>query len=69
MAGFAITMSDDSIALVTCCSALFVCGFALQLVHFIQHRKRPSSFDDVNSSEAKPAIGDLPQPRSRENAA
>ena len=69
MAGFAITMGDDSIALVVCCAALCVCGFALQLVHFIQHRKRPSSSEDVNSSEAKAANGDLPQPRGRENAA
>jgi hypothetical protein len=69
MAGFAVTRGDDLIALVASCAALFICGLILQLVHFIQHRKRPSSADKARQGEMKSSTSQLPQPGHHESAA
>ena len=69
MAGFAVIRGDDLIAFVACCAALCVCGLTLQLVHFIQHRKRPSSADKARLSEMKSATSQMPQPPHHESAA
>jgi hypothetical protein len=69
MAGFAVVRGDDLIALVTCFAALCLCGLTLQLVHFIQHRKRPTSIDEAKLSETKSVTRPLPQSRHHDSAA
>lgn len=51
MAG-SVIRGDDLIALVACCAAFCACGLTLQLVHFIQHRKRPSPSHREEQGEA-----------------
>lgn len=37
-----LPLSDDLLALLGCGTALLVSALTLQLVHFIQHRRRPT---------------------------
>lgn len=68
MVVFAFVQGDDLIALVCCVAAFCIAGLILQLVHFIQHRKRPTESTAAKLSEEKLASRPQQQ-RQHDNAA
>ena len=66
---FAFVQGDDLIALVGCVAAFCVAGLILQLVHFIQHRKRPANPTAAKLSEEKLASSRSEPQRQHDNAA
>lgn len=69
MVVLAFVQGDDLIALVGCVAAFCIAGLILQLVHFIQHRKRPAKPTTAKLSKEKPASSPSQQQRQHENAA
>ena len=64
MAAFLQPPGDDTLALIGCGVVLLVSVLTLQLVHFIQHRRRPKP-PPLRSSRAQPDSPALPAARTR----
>lgn len=69
MVVFAFVQGDDLIALAGCVVAFCIAGLILQLVHFIQHRKRPTESTAAKLSEEKLDTSRPQQQRQHDNAA
>lgn len=70
MVAFASVQNDDLVAFVGCAAALGICGLTLQLVHFIQHRKRPlSSCEPGELTDAQPPPSSLAHQSAKQDSA